>query len=373
MSARASLFTLVRTPADRVRALLPTGHLLPEDAWRSRHRFVVTVLWLHALGLPLFGLLAGQDAFHSVVEGGAVALAAILASPERFDRVFRASVATVGLVSSSAVVVHFSGGFIEAHFHFFVMLGLITMYQSWIPFLLAIGYVVVHHGVVGMLAPAAVYNHPDAVANPWKWAAIHAAFVLGASAAYIAAWRMTEHQALHDALTQLPNRVLFQDRVVQAIARSARRQASVALMLLDVDDFKTVNDTFGHSAGDRLLVTVAERLGSAVRSTDTVARLGGDEFAILAEGLAGPHSALATVERVIDALAREFTLDGNTVAVSASIGVVVGAELDRDPEAWLRNADVAMYQAKARGKKRHVIFEPSMAPGPAPATPQLVG
>src|SRR3990170_4075262 len=133
MSARASLFTLVRTPADRVRALLPTGHLLPEDAWRSRHRFVVTVLWLHALGLPLFGLLAGQDAFHSVVEGGAVALAAILASPERFDRVFRASVATVGLVSSSAVVVHFSGGFIEAHFHFFVMLGLITMYQSWIP------------------------------------------------------------------------------------------------------------------------------------------------------------------------------------------------------------------------------------------------
>ena len=144
-------------------------------------------------------------------------------------------------------------------------------------------------------------------------------------------------------------------------------------MLLDVDDFKTVNDTFGHSAGDRLLVTVAERLGRAVRSTDTVARLGGDEFAILAEGLAGPPSALATVERVIDALAREFTLDGNTVAVSASIGVVVGAEHDRDPETWLRNADAAMYQAKTRGKRRYVVFEPSTAPSPAPATPQLVG
>lgn len=364
---------LVRTPVERIRELLPTGHLLPEDAWRSRHRFIVTVLWLHAVGLPLFGVLAGIELLHSVVEGASVALAAIVAGSERFDRVLRASVATVGLVSSSAILVHFSGGFIEAHFHFFVMLGLITMYQSWIPFLLAIGYVVVHHGAVGMLVPAAVYNHPDAVAQPWKWAAIHAAFVLGASAAYIAAWRMTEHQALHDALTQLPNRVLFRDRMVQAIARSARRQASVALMVLDVDDFKAVNDTLGHSAGDRLLMTVAERLRSAVRSTDTVARLGGDEFAILAEDLTEPHSALTAVERVIEALAPAFTLDGATIAVGASIGVVVGAERDRDRETWLRNADVAMYQAKARGKRRYVIFEPSMAPVPTPARPQLVG
>jgi hypothetical protein len=121
-----------------------------------------------------------------------LAVAAWLASRKRFDRRVRAGLATLGLLTSSAVLVHLSGGLIEFHFHFFVMLFVITFYQDWATFLLAITFVGIDHGVVGLLAPHAVYNHAAAWRSPLKWAGVHALFVAGASVAAVANWRLTE-------------------------------------------------------------------------------------------------------------------------------------------------------------------------------------
>ena len=343
---------------ERVRLALPRGDLLPEHIWQQRHRVIVVVLWLHALGLAAFGILQGVPMPQTLGEAGVVALAALIAGRKQGSRGFRAAVATLGLVTSSAVLVHLSGGYVEAHFHFFVVLGIITLYQSWVPFLLAITYVVVHHGVLGTLDPTAVYNHPDAWANPWKWALIHGAFVFASSAAYLAAWRLTEYQALHDSLTLLPNRALFYDRVDNASSRLARRDSRFAVIMLDLDDFKKINDSLGHGAGDELLSAVGHRLAAAIRSGDTVARLGGDEFAVLLEELPDEKTVTAIAERLLAALEAPLEARGRRIQVEASLGVAVGVRGDCEVDELMRRADVAMYQVKAAGKRGVALFDP---------------
>jgi len=168
------------------------------------------------------------------------------------------------------------------------------------------------------------------------------------------------HQAFHDALTGLPNRALFRDRVAHAIERSARAGAAhVAVLFLDLDDFKTVNDSHGHQAGDELLVQVARRLLSATRGSDTVARLGGDEFAILLEEADSDEKATLVADRVAGALAAPFVVADRPARVGVSVGIARPGPLDGEPE-LLRNADVAMYHAKRRGKGGHVMFEAAM-------------
>lgn len=182
---------------DRVRAFIPEGRALPVAAWRSRHRTIVILLFLQAAGLVVFAVQRGFGLRHGLIEALPVAAAAVLGGSERLGRGLRSCVATLGLVASSAILVHLSGGTIEAHFHFFVMLGVISLYQSWGPFLLSIAFVVLHHGAVGALDTDAVYNHPAAWANPWRWAAIHGAFVLAASVAQLVTWRFSEAARAH--------------------------------------------------------------------------------------------------------------------------------------------------------------------------------
>ena len=172
--------------------LIPEGRPLPTAVWQQRHHGILVVLWLHVVGLLGFGLLSGSGLWHSLVEAGLVAGPTLLGSWGRGSRRVRAVLASLGLITASAVLVHLSGGYIEMHFHFFVMVVLIALYQDWVPFLLAIGYVVLHHGVLGVLMPTAVYNHPAAIAHPWLWAAVHGAFVLAASVASIVNWRIYE-------------------------------------------------------------------------------------------------------------------------------------------------------------------------------------
>jgi PAS domain S-box-containing protein len=177
---------------ERARYLVPAGRSLPDEAWRQRHRGILVLLWLHAITLPGFGIALGVEFWHSVAEGGVIAASALLAGWRWPRRQVRAVVASLGLITSSAILVHLSGGYIEMHFHFFVMVTVIALYQDWIPFLAAIGYVAGHHAIVGTIAPAAVYNHPSAIAHPWQWAFIHAGFVLAAAVASIANWRVHE-------------------------------------------------------------------------------------------------------------------------------------------------------------------------------------
>jgi diguanylate cyclase (GGDEF)-like protein/PAS domain S-box-containing protein len=166
-----------------------------------------------------------------------------------------------------------------------------------------------------------------------------------------------EHQAFHDPLTALPNRQLFHDRVRHALAR--RQTGQVAVLFIDLDDFKTVNDSFGHACGDEVLVAAAHRLQSCARAGDTVARLGGDEFALLVDDVTASQ-VTAVADRVLDALSEppvEFS--GHTTILGASIGIAVAGPGETS-ETLLRNADLAMYEAKLEGRSRHVIYEPVM-------------
>ncbi|MGO9300532.1 MAG: diguanylate cyclase domain-containing protein [Acidimicrobiales bacterium] len=168
------------------------------------------------------------------------------------------------------------------------------------------------------------------------------------------------HQALHDSLTGLPNRVLFENRLSQAHARTARRGGWNAVMLLDLDDFKEVNDSLGHLVGDELLRALARRFEEVTRSTDTLCRFGGDEFIYLAEELASPAQAEEVAERLLGALAEPFSLAGTQVEQHASIGAVV---FDGTSKGWtelIGDADTALYEAKRQGKGRHVVFTSTM-------------
>jgi diguanylate cyclase (GGDEF)-like protein/PAS domain S-box-containing protein len=167
------------------------------------------------------------------------------------------------------------------------------------------------------------------------------------------------HQAFHDPLTDLANRSLFLYQVGHALARGTRHALSATVLFLDLDNFKTVNDSLGHAAGDRLLVEAARRLAACVRDSDLIARLGGDEFAVLVEDAPTEAEVLQMADRIATALANPFVLNGKEVFVSASIGIARTFPGDTSDE-LVRNADVAMYIAKTRGKGRYVMFEPQM-------------
>jgi diguanylate cyclase (GGDEF)-like protein/PAS domain S-box-containing protein len=165
------------------------------------------------------------------------------------------------------------------------------------------------------------------------------------------------HDALHDALTGLPNRVLFADRLDRCLARRSRSSVRPAVVLIDHDRVKKVNDSLGHATGDRLLVEVARKLERCVRPCDTVARLGGDEFAVLLEDVIDDASAVQVAERILAELTRSVRLDEHEVTMPASIGIACGDLSYRDAGELLRDADVAMYRAKELGKGRYQLFD----------------
>jgi diguanylate cyclase (GGDEF)-like protein/PAS domain S-box-containing protein len=169
------------------------------------------------------------------------------------------------------------------------------------------------------------------------------------------------HQALHDALTGLPNRALFLDRLGLALSRLERRPGLAAVFFLDLDYFKVVNDSLGHSAGDQVLVAVADRLQQCLRDGDTAARLGGDEFAVLCDDLIDEGEGVQIAERLGAAIAaRPVSLAGRDLVVTVSIGVAFATQSSQRPEALLRDADAAMYRAKERGRARYELFDAAM-------------
>jgi diguanylate cyclase (GGDEF)-like protein/PAS domain S-box-containing protein len=475
---------------------LPKGGVLSEESWRARHRGIVVVLWAHVLALPVIGVLRDQPLGGAVLEASVVGLFALAACLSHLGTTTRSAAATLGLVSSSAVLVHFFDGLIEAHFHFFVVVAVVALYQKWLPFLVAVGFVLLQHSVIGALFPHQVYSHAQGQANPWAWAVVHGSLILAESLTCLMYWRVSEnaldrerearaqladaHQdladaqelsgmgswdwdigsgrvswsdqlyllaglrkesftpsiqsfldlvhpedrpevaalltaaaadptgldfecrwvradgeirvvhslsefvaapdgtvqsmfgtvhdvterrlmqeeierlAFRDALTGLANRRLFLDRLEHVLSSQPRSGRSCAVLFLDLDDFKRVNDTLGHSAGDELLREVGRRLQGAVRPTDTVARLGGDEFALLLEDV-DLASATALAERVQSMLRQKVWLQGTELCVRASIGIAV-AEEDVTADDILRDADAAMYAVKIGGKDSYRGF-----------------
>jgi diguanylate cyclase (GGDEF)-like protein len=174
--------------------------------------------------------------------------------------------------------------------------------------------------------------------------------------------RFEEHLtylAQYDHLTGLVNRTLFRDRLVQATARSKRMQQMIGLMLLDLDRFKLVNDTFGHDIGDELLKAVSERLKTCVREVDTVARMGGDEFTIILEGVSSEQNILVVAKRITESIATPFELKGHCISIGISIGITIYPQDDHPVDELLKHADTAMYQAKQHGGSAFHLHEAS--------------
>lgn len=172
--------------------------------------------------------------------------------------------------------------------------------------------------------------------------------------------KQLKHQAFHDSLTGLPNRSLLKDRLMLAIAQSRRKRTGLAVLFMDLDHFKLVNDTLGHNFGDRLLQAAAERLIRCVREVDTLARVGGDEFILLLPDIGHGRDAARVAEKILDAMSKPFDLDGHLLYVTTSIGLSLYPADGRDPEILLQNADNAMYRAKDLGRNGYQLFTPAM-------------
>jgi len=465
-----------------LRAALPQGDTLPPEAWRRRHHAMVVLLFAESLALTLFSVAEGYSLLHSLAHTASLLPFGIFALLFEHRKRAAATLVSLGLITACALLVHIWHGAIEAHFLFFVTIVVLALYEDWIPFLVAVAYVIVHHGVMGALHPSGVYNHPDAQAHPWKWALIHGAFVAAAGIASVVAWRLNEtvraqaqesyrrareseerfksafegapigmvlfsfadeapgevlqvnramceltgrtreqlrasafrdvvhpddvaagleatsrlarneedhsqfdmrylhaeghtlwvsvslslvhgesggpsyaiaqvqditarkraaeeltHQALHDPLTGLGNRRSLLADLEQGIT-AASNAHPLLLALFDLDGFKTYNDTFGHPAGDALLIRLARRLRDELGESATAYRVGGDEFCVLSTS-ADPH---ALPERAARALAEH----GDGFTVTASHGsVLLPVEATTATEA-LREADRRMYARK---------------------------
>jgi diguanylate cyclase (GGDEF)-like protein len=367
--------TTATTPGGirRLISRLPHGKTLPPEVWRSRHRFMLTVIWLQLAGLTIAAVVTHQGVDRASYELVPILVCGLCGALPTGGRRLRGSMVAFAALYCCAALVSISHGATEAHFSFFVTVAMLAAYEEWVPYLLAIAFVAIGHGLMGVLDPQAVYSHDSAVSSPWKWAGIHAAFIFALSVINVISWRLNEDAraetaaaldrlafvADHDGLTGLPNRATFMRSASEAIATLAAGQ-SLALLFIDIDDFKSVNDSLGHAAGDRLLQVVGERLSSVLRRGDVLARFGGDEFVILLSQTDEP-GALATVNRLRAELGRPIELHGETRVVTASVGLTLSDRRDATPAELIRNGDAAMYRAKVSGKDGAALFDDDIA------------
>jgi len=213
---------------------LPRGIALPEDVWTARHRFMVRVAILHVPFLVAVGIANGRQPSHVALEVSLVGVMAV-AAHRASTRTGQALSTSLALLLSSSLLVHFTDGLIESHFHFFVILPLVALYQDWRPFLTAIGFVAFHHGIFGYVNPSAVYNHPAAIAHPILWAFIHAGYVLGLAAVLVFHWRFAERSEA--ALRESEQRLRRSNRMLQAVTEcndTLVRARDEATLLRDV-------------------------------------------------------------------------------------------------------------------------------------------
>jgi diguanylate cyclase (GGDEF)-like protein len=340
----------------RLRHLLPQGGSLPIEEWRRRHAGIMILLWLNVLVVPVAEIVGGRSGLvHNLTSGVALGVLAALGAAPRLSRELRMACASLGLLSAAALFVHASGGLIEMHFYFFVVIIVLTLYEDWMPFVLALVFVLLHHGVLGTIEPESVFDRPEEWADPWLWAAIHAAYVGAAGAAALVAWRLnedvrTEMRSAHrqveiasetDSLTGLGNRrKLMAD--LEEVATSGR---AATLVMLDLDGFKSYNDTFGHPAGDSLLARLAARLQGAVDDRGRPYRLGGDEFCVV---WSVDESARANAEAVSAAALCER---GEGFSITAAYGTVAMPGEAATVHEALHIADMRMYSRK-HGSRR---------------------
>ena len=340
-------------PVEWLHAALPRGGSLPVDEWARRHRVLVVALWANFVVLTVYGVArGGYGVVHMVAHAGSLLTCATLAGSSRFSPKLRSAFTSVGLLTAAALFVHLTNGLIEAHFYFFVVIVALTIYEDWLPFLLAVAYVLVHHGVVGMLEPHEVYNRQAEWRQPWLWAGIHAFFVALAGVAAVSAWRLNEdvrgrmrdtqdelaRLSETDSLTGLGNRRKAMKDLEGLFSESHRHEA--LLILFDLNGFKSYNDSFGHPAGDVLLTRLGQRLASSVGKQARAYRLGGDEFCLM--GSLGDDQR-ASIEAHAAASLSERGQAFNITAAHGSVSIPGEAAT---PSEAMRLADQRMYANK---------------------------
>jgi diguanylate cyclase (GGDEF)-like protein len=324
------------------------------EEWQQRHRALLVFLWGNAVALPVYGIVSGYGLGHSLLHASGLFGFAILAMLRPIGRMGRSLCVSLGLLTAAALLVHVTHGLIEAHFYFFVVIVALTLYEDWKPFLLAVAYVLLHHGVIGMLAPHDVFNRPAEWARPWAWAALHALFVAGAGAAALTAWRLNENvrermraaqalledAAMVDSLTGLANR----RRLMTDLAALDGDATPMLLGMFDLDGFKAYNDTFGHAAGDALLTRLGGRLSESAQAPARAYRLGGDEFCVLS-----PLPGIDP-ETFLESANAALSEHGEGFAIGCSYGSVHLPAETSDTEEALHIADRRMYVRKTGGR-----------------------
>jgi diguanylate cyclase (GGDEF)-like protein len=367
----------------RAVAGLPRGYTLATGEWERRHLVILRIVAGHAVALFLLALWRGFPLLHAVLDAAPMVLATAAASYRGIPRRLRASLATLGALASSAILVHLLDGLIEAHFHFFVMLFVIVLYQDWLAFLLAAVFVLAEHAVIGVVAPQIVYSHGEAQRNPIVWAGIHALFVTGAAVAAVANWRLTERaqqasdaaaatlasRAVVDQLTGVLNRQGIEGRIGQILA-SLKEQALAhplppdagevvptgpfAMCLVNIDRFSSLDEP----TGDGVLRQVADLLRTHAGPGAEVGRLSADRFVVLLSDCP-TETAVRTADGVRAAVAdHRFGVRHRTVTLTASIGVAPITALADDVGDVIRAAETACHSAKDRGRNRVEVFRP---------------
>jgi diguanylate cyclase (GGDEF)-like protein len=345
-----------RSAAKSAVSWLPRGRPLPESVWLRRHNAIVRFALIQAIAVGVFGYLRGFAVIVCVADVALVGIPALLALSVHCGRRLRTVAATTSLMLASVAIVDLAGGATEAHFHFFVMVGVVALYQDWTAFGVCFLITVVHHAVMGSIVPQDVYGSASEQHDPILWAFVHGAFILAVSLTHLLAWRNNEVQTLSDPLTQLPNRTAFNERLHRAVGDLSQ---PVTVLFVDLDHFKNINDSYGHAVGDHALQVAAQRMAGCLRQTDVLARLGGDEFAIVVQGPEAFGPALAA--RIAASLQIPVAVDGVSVFVRASIGVADTVQAhSRAGEDLLRCADLAMYMAKSSGKNTVVVYDAYM-------------
>jgi diguanylate cyclase (GGDEF)-like protein len=336
----------------RVRHVLPHGGSLPESEWRLRHRVIVSLLGVMAVVVPVYALATPRVHVASYA-GEFLALLAFgaIATWNGASHTWRSVGASLGLLTGAATLVDISGGLTEMHFSFFVIIVVLTLYEEWLPFLLAVAFVLLHHGIMGTIDPRAVFSDPREWHDPWKWAGIHAMFMALAGVAGITAWslnervrdrmratqRELEHLGLTDPLTGVRNRRSLMSDLDEALVAGN----DVVLAIFDLDGFKEYNDRFGHPAGDSLLIRLTAALESTTEGHARAYRLGGDEFCVLSGPLAGDDP-----DALVERWRACFSERGEGFSISASSGAAGIPQETTDASEALRLCDRRMYAAK---------------------------
>jgi Methyl-accepting chemotaxis protein (MCP) signalling domain len=312
--------------ASRVIAFLPAGGHLTDAEFTRRHRAILFLIWVQAAGTLLFGL--AMHVYPPIVVAESLLIAALggVAAVKVLAPRFRSAIATLALITTSAVIVQFSGGVIEAHFHFFVMLAVIALYQDWIPFLLAILFVAVDHGVIGTLFPHAEYNNPAAIAHPWQWALIHAAFVLGEAVALLAGWKIIEglDGSLRHMVFRLRGEVTDSasklSLAAQQLAAATQEQTAAATQTSASMEELARTSTSIADVVDRVAVQ-ADEVRSNLELAQTELRASGERTLALAASVNEIQGILALLNEVSD--------QTNLLALNATIEAARAGETGR--------------------------------------------